>query len=46
VTSSDSLPDGPGSCGYDADSVSGIVIAHRTLGPRIVSALYASGVRP
>jgi hypothetical protein len=46
VTSSDSLPDGPGSCGYAPESKTGIVIARRTTKPTTTSALFASGIRP
>jgi hypothetical protein len=46
VIVSDQPPFGPGSCGYDAESFTGIVIARRELQPELVSTLHASRLRP
>jgi hypothetical protein len=47
VRSSDSLPDGPGACGYDHASTTGIVIMRRELGRgELLGSLRASGLRP
>ncbi|MGZ6707309.1 MAG: sialidase family protein [Solirubrobacteraceae bacterium] len=47
VTATDDRPDGPGACGYDPASATGIVIEHREVGlGRLVGVLVASHVRP
>jgi hypothetical protein len=47
VQSSDSKADGPGACGYDPASSTGIVIMRRLLGNgQLVGSLRASGLRP
>lgn len=47
VTASDLAPQGPGACGYDASSETGIVIMRRNVGPgRLIGALYQTGLRP
>jgi hypothetical protein len=46
-TASDEAPTGPGSCGYDPASATGIVIARRTLtGTTMVQDLHATGLHP
>ena len=47
VTASDLAPFGPGSCGYDPASATGITIARRHLGEDlIISSLTTTGVHP
>ncbi len=46
VTVTDQQPFGPSSCGYDAQSVTGVVIARRDLQPELVATLNASRLRP
>ncbi len=46
VTASDLAPNGPGSCGYDPGSATGIVIARRVIGPGLTGTLNASDARP
>ncbi len=46
VTATDQQPYGPSSCGYDARSVTGIVIARRQVQPELVTTLHASRLRP
>ena len=47
VTASDLGPQGPGACGYDPASSTGIVIMRRQLGlGQLIGELYATGLRP
>jgi hypothetical protein len=46
VTVTDQPPYGPGSCGYDAQSATGIVIARRQVQPELIVTLNASRLRP
>ena len=47
VTASDLAPEGPGACGYDAASATGLVIVRRELDPgRLIVSLRSTGLRP
>lgn len=47
VRASDLDPLGPGTCGYDASSRTGVVLARRSLtGGRLTTSLHATGLRP
>jgi hypothetical protein len=46
VTVTDQPPFGPGACGYDAQSATGILIVRRTVQPELVVTLNASRLRP
>jgi hypothetical protein len=42
----DLQPDGPGACGYDPASQTGVVIVRRQVRPGLRVSLEASGLRP
>lgn len=46
VNVSDQPPYGPGACGYDAASTTGVVIVRRTVTPRLDVSMHATGIHP
>lgn len=46
VTASDQGPLGPGACGYDPGSATGVLLVRRVIGGGLVASIHRTGLRP